>query len=109
MKIVLDHNAPHGLRGTLGDHEVHTADYLGWNELRNGDLLEIASSHGYDILITCDQSMRYEQNLSRYDVTLVTITSGDWNIIRQNIGPIRQAIVTAVRGEANPVQIRPQA
>ena len=105
MKILLDHNAPHGLRGELNDHEVHTADYLGWSELRNGDLLEAASAHGYEILITCDQGMRHEQNLSRYSVTLVTITSGDWNIIHQNIGLTRRAIETAIRGEANPARI----
>ncbi len=109
MKILLDHNVPHSLRGNLNDHVVHTVNYLGWGELRNGDLLEAASNQGYDILITCDQGMRREQNLSRYDVTLVTVTSGDWNIIRQNIDLIRQAIETAVQGEANPVDLRPQA
>lgn len=69
MKILLDHTVPHGLRGNLNDHVVHTANYLGWGELRNGDLLEAASNQSYDILITCDQGMRHEQNLSRYDVT----------------------------------------
>ena len=91
------------------EHEVHTAAYLGWNELENGDLLEAAARHGYDMLVTCDQSMHHEQNLSRHDVTLVTITSGNWNIIRQNTGIIRAAIETAVRGEANPVYFGPQA
>ena len=55
------------------------------------------------MLVTCDQSIRYEQNLGRYDVTLVTITSGNWNIIRQNTGIVLAAIETAVRGEANPI------
>ena len=54
MKILLDHNTPHQLRRVLSDHEVHTAAYLGWSELENGDLLEAAASHGYDVMITCD-------------------------------------------------------
>ena len=63
MKILLDHNIPHGLRGALADHDVHTADYVGWGRLRNGDLLEVAASNGYEIFITCDQGIPYEQNL----------------------------------------------
>ena len=109
MKILLDHNAPHGLRRELNDHEVYTADYLGWSGLRNGDLLEAAARDGYDMFITCDQGIPYEQNLGRYDITLLTLMNGDWNIISRNIGLIRQAIETAVRGEANPVYIQPEA
>ena len=109
MKILLDHNVPHGLRGALTQHEVHTADYLGWSELENGDLLEAAASQGYDILINCDQGMRHEQNLSRYEITLVTIMHGDWNIIRPNINLVRQGIENAVRGGANPIYLQPQA
>ncbi len=106
MKILLDHNAPHGLRGALTEHDVYSADYLRWNDLRNGDLLEIAASNGYDIFITCDQGIRYEQNLGRYHITVLTLMNGDWNVIRQNIGLIQMAIETAVRGEANPVVMR---
>ena len=81
----------------------------GLEQLENGDLLEAAASHGYDLFITCDQGMRYEQNLGRYDVTVLTIMRGDWNLIRQNIDLVREAMRTAVRGEANPVHLRPQA
>ncbi len=109
MKILLDHNTPHQLRRVLSDHEVHTAAYLGWSELENGDLLEAAASHGYDVMITCDQGISNEQNLNRYDVTLITIMSGDWTVIRENIRLIRPALETAVRGEPNRVQMMPEA
>ena len=81
MKILLDHNIPHGLRGALADHDVHTADYVGWGRLRNGDLLEVAASNGYEIFITCDQGIPYEQNLGRFRITVLTLMNGDWNII----------------------------
>ena len=42
MKILLDHNAPHGLRHALADHDVQTAEHLGWETLRNGDLIRNA-------------------------------------------------------------------
>ena len=57
MKILLDHNAPHGLRQALADHEVHTAEHLGWETLRNGDLIRNVVQDSYDLLITCDQSI----------------------------------------------------
>ena len=82
---------------------------ISWSELENGDLLEAAASHGYDVMITCDQGISNEQNLSRYDVTLITIMSGDWTVIRENIRLIRPALETAVRGEPNRVQMMPEA
>ena len=109
MKILLNHNTPHQLRGLLSDHEVHTAAYLGWSEFENGELLEAAASHGYDVLITCDQGISNEQNLSRYDVTLITIMSGDWTVIRENIGLIQPALETAVRGVPHRVRMMPGA
>ena len=109
MRILLDHNVPHGLRNALTDHEVHTANYRGWSRLENGDLLEATTGDGYDILLTCDQGMRHEQELGRYDITVVTLMSGDWNVIRQNVDLINQGLATAVRGEANPVQLPMQA
>ena len=89
MKILLDHNTPHQLRGLLSDHEVHPAAYLGWSEFENGELLEAAASHGY--------------------VTLITIMSGDWTVIRENINLIRPALETAVRGEPNRLRMMPGA
>ena len=109
MKILLDHNVPHGLRNELPDHEVHTASYRGWSRLENGDLLEAAAGEGYEVLLTCDQGMRHEQELSRYDITVVTIMTGDWNVIRRNVGLVNQSIATAVRGEANPIHLIAQA
>ena len=78
MKILLDHNIPHGLRGALADHDVHTADYVGWGRLRNGDLLEVAASNGYEIFITCDQGIPYEQNLGRFRITV--LTPDEWRL-----------------------------
>ena len=72
MKILLDHNTPRQLRSFLSEHEVHTAAYMGWSELENGDLLEAAVSHGYNLMVTCAQGISNEQNLSRYAVTLIT-------------------------------------
>ena len=81
---------------------------MGGDGLRNGDLLEAAVDAGYDLLITCDQRMRYQQNLAYYDITVITLMGGRWPHIRQNLDLIRDALAGAVRGEANPVHLRPE-
>ena len=108
MKILLDHNAPHGLRRALMDHDVQTAEYLGWETLRNGDLIRNAVQDGYEMIITCDQSIRFQQNLLRQPIKLLTITTNDWETIRASISLVRQAIDTAQQGEDNIALIRPQ-
>ena len=107
MKILLDHNAPHGLRNQLPDHEVHTAEHLGWETLRNGDLIRNAVQDGYDLLITCDQSIRFQQNLLRQRITVLTITTNGWHTIRTNISLVRTAIDTARLSENNLLRLRP--
>ena len=107
MKILLDHNVPHGLRHELADHDVQTAEHLGWETLRNGDLVRNAVQDGYDLLITCDQSIRFQQNLLRQPITVLTITTNDWHTIRTNISLVRSAIDMAQQGENNLLRFRP--
>ena len=54
MKLLLDHSVPQPLRHHLPDHDVQTAEYLGWETLRKGNLIRNAVQEGYDLLITCD-------------------------------------------------------
>ena len=108
MRILLDHDVPQPLRYHLEDHETHTAAYRGWGGLRNGDLMDAAAAAGYDLLITCDQRMRHQQDLAHYEITVVTIMGDRWPHIRQNIELIRDALSSAVRGAANPVYLDPE-
>jgi hypothetical protein len=64
---LIDHNLPHKLRanlGALGKHEIVTASYLGWSDLKNGELLRAAEEYGIEVFVTGDQSLVYEQNLT---------------------------------------------
>lgn len=58
--------------------------------------------------ITCDQGIASEQELLEYDITFVTITSGQWPHIRENVDLVRTALATAHRGQANAVRLRPR-
>ena len=73
----------------------------------DGDLIRNAVQDGYDLLITCDQSIRFQQNLLRQPITVLTITTNDWHTIRTNISLVRSAIDMAQQGENNLLRLRP--
>ena len=64
MKILLDENAPTGLRRILAGHQVRTAPEMGWARYANGQLLDEAEKAGFEALITGDRSLPYQQNLT---------------------------------------------
>lgn len=84
MRILLDHNTPAPLRYALQGHQVETAYERGWAELTNGGLLSAAESAGFDLLITTDKGIRYEQNWSGRKLSLLVLSTNDWTRIRRS-------------------------
>ncbi len=105
MRILFDHNTPLPLRGYLLEHTVDTANEKGWSELINGDLLDSAEEEGYEILITADQSMSYQQNLARRHIAVVVLLSNRWPDVRTRIDEIRVALEDVRQGEFKEVPI----
>ena len=62
MLIIFDQATPVPIRPYL-EHTVRTAAQLGWDKLSNGDLLTAAEEAGFDVLLTIDKNMHYQQNL----------------------------------------------
>ena len=62
MRILLDHNTPAPLRYALSGYQVESTYERGWAELTNGELLALAEADGFDLLITTDNGIRYQQN-----------------------------------------------
>ena len=105
MRILFDHNTPLPLRRYLLEHVVDTANERGWSELINGDLLDNAEDEGYEILITADQSMSYQQNITRRQIAVVVLLSNRWPDVRTRIGEIRAALEEVQQGEIREVLI----
>lgn len=78
MKILFDQGTPVPLRRYLSGHTVDTAYERGWSELSNGDLLTTAESENYDLLITTDQNLRYQQNFVGRQIAIVVLLSTSW-------------------------------
>jgi predicted nuclease of predicted toxin-antitoxin system len=92
MKILFDQGTPAPLRRFLVGHEVKTAYEEGWSNLTNGELLNAAETAGYQLLITTDQNLRYQQNLRERQMAIVVLLSTSWPRIRRHSDDIRETI-----------------
>ena len=105
MKILFDQGTPVPLRKFLTNHSVTTAYEEGWSNLSNGDLLKTAESQGYQILITTDQNLRYQQNLSDRQIAIVVLLSTSWPKIRKQVDEISAVINTTNLGDYQEISI----
>ena len=105
MKILFDQGTPVPLRQHLAGHLVDTASELGWSGLSNGDLVENAVQEGYEVLITTDQNMRYQQNLTGRRLAVVVLLSTAWPNIQLRIEEIRTVLDETRPGEFREVPI----
>lgn len=92
MKVLFDQGTPAPLSKYLSSHQVSTAYNLGWQTLTNGDLLQQAEESGFEVLVTTDQNLRYQQNLSSRVISVVVLSSTSWPRIQKHL----QEIVAAV-------------
>ncbi len=98
MKILFDQGVPAPLRSLLPGHSVETAFEQGWSDLKNGDLLDAAELAGFDVLVTTDQNLRYQQNLGGRRISIAVLLSTAWPRIRPRAADIAVAIEALVPG-----------
>jgi hypothetical protein len=99
-KVLFDENMPRMLRRDLPEFVVRTVQEEGWAGLKNGDLLRRAVL-SFDVLLTADQRLRYQQNTSQFAIGIVVIETFDTTIanLRTLLPQVRLAIENAVDGE----------
>ena len=100
MKLLLDENLSLDFRHYLPGHDVRTAQYMGWKGRGNGELLALAKDD-FDVLITLDQSMEFEQNITEEDVAMIVLRAGsnDLAVLRTYVPEILATLYTIRRGE----------
>src|SRR6266498_3020454 len=92
MKLLFDQGTPVPLRRYLLNHVAETAYEKGWNNISNGELLMLAESEDFDALITTDQNLRYQQNLSGRKIAIVVLMTTNWPRIRKHVTTVIQII-----------------
>ena len=105
MRILFDNGTPRQLGRQLFGHEVEEARGHGWDALSNGDLLERAEEAGFEVLITTDQDMRLQQNMSNRRVAVVVLMNTAWPRISRRAEAIRNALEGIQPGEVREVPI----
>ena len=97
-RILLDANLPIGLRAALSGYEVATAFEMGWGRLVNGELIAAAEAAGFELLITADQNMEYQQNLTNRSLALIVLSTNLWPVVRANLPDVVLEVGKAVAG-----------
>jgi len=104
--VLFDHGTPKGLARVLSEHTVHTAKARGWHTLSNGELLNAVEEAGFDVLLTTDRRIRYQQNLKVRRIALVVLTgSTKWSRVRQHGDRIAAAVAATIPGTYTEVDI----
>jgi hypothetical protein len=106
MKIILDESVPQKLRLLIeGGHTVVTTWYRGWSGLKNGALLNAAEQAGFDLFITADQELSYQQNLTGRKMALVVLSTNNWAFVKAHITGIMVAVEAATPGSYTEVDV----
>ena len=99
MRILFDQGTPVPLRQSLANHSVDTVFERGWSTFQNGALLEISEQEGYQLLVSTDQNLKYQQNLSGRSLAIIVLLSTSWPRIRLKVDAIQAAVDAIVPGD----------
>ena len=103
--VLLDENLPQKLRLHLGNHTVNTVGYRGWAGISNGALIAAAEQAGFDVMISADQGLNYQQNLKGRRLAVVVLSTNRSSLVIANALLIRDAIDLALPGSFTFVDI----
>ncbi len=105
MNVLFDQGVPVPLRPHLHPHSVDTTAEKGWSTLQNGELLDKVQSGGYEVFITTDCNLRHQQNLSRWKLRILVLTTTSWPKISKKVVEIREALEQLDEGDYTEVEI----
>lgn len=105
MRILFDQGTPVPLRKELKGHRVETAYERGWSTLENGELMAAAEADDYDLLITTDTNLKYQQNLANRTIAVLVLSTPSWPRISRCVPAIEAAISSTAAGSYMDVEV----
>ena len=85
------------LRTALVEHDVVTAHEKGWSQFRNGDLISAAEASGFEVFVTTDKNLKYQQNLANRNLAIVVLHTTSWPKIQLLLVQVVAAIDGSVK------------
>ena len=104
MRVLLDEQLPRPLARHITGHDVRTVQQQGWAGLRNGELLKRAVASQFEVFVTADQNLQYQQNLSGTPLIVVVVSAP--SIALEDLLPVVPKILLAI-AEGQPGRIHP--
>jgi predicted nuclease of predicted toxin-antitoxin system len=98
VKVLFDQGTPAPLRRALIGHTVETAYERGWSELQNGELIAAAEAAGFEVFVTTDRNLKYQQNLSARALSIVVLLTTSWPRIQRSLPAVLAAVGGALAG-----------
>jgi hypothetical protein len=105
MLVLFDHGTPAPMRPFLEGHVVKRTQDMGWDQLTNGELLEAAEENGFDLLLTTDKNLRYQQNLTGRKIAVVVLGNAQWPVLKLYVPRVVEAVSAAIPGSYFEVDI----
>ncbi len=105
MLILLDHSTPAPLRYALKGHSVVEAIERGWERLANGALLNAVEEAGFELFVTADKNIQYQQNLTGRKISIVVLGNPQWPVLRRYVERVVAAVDAAAPGSYVEVDI----
>lgn len=105
MLILFDNGTPAPLRYALKGHVVVEAIERGWDRLANGELIAAAEAAGFELLLTSDKNIRYQQNLTERRIAFVVVGNQQWPTLRNYVERVAAAVDAATPGSYTEVDI----
>ena len=106
MRILFDQGTPAPLRHSLTGHTVETAFELGWAALQNGALIAAAEDAGFEVFITTDKNLKYQQNLATRCISIVVLSTTSWPRIQRALPDVVAAVESALPGGYSEVVVK---
>jgi hypothetical protein len=105
MLILFDNGTPRGLAHFLIGHSAEEARERGWEELGNGELMDAAEQAGFEVMVTTDKNIRYQQRLKVRKIALVVLEHSQWPMVKLVAGNIAVAVNAAQPGSYAEVDV----
>ena len=107
MRVLFDQGVPRGLAASLRVHEVTEARAMNWERISNGELLRLAEGAGFQLIVTTDKNVRYQQKLEGRKIAIVVLGNSPWWLVRRHLDEIVSAVNGAGPGSYTEVEIPP--
>ena len=105
MRVLFDQGTPVKIATFLANHTVRTTRQEGWERLANGDLLQAAEDAGFEVLLSTDNGIGYQQNLKGRKIAIVVLSRNRWRIVQRMIRKIVEAVDGATPGSYAVIEI----